>query len=32
MQSESGGLKSLAEAGEVVHAEFNLGFDGHWLQ
>ena len=32
LQGESGGLKAAGQASEVVHAEFDLGFDGHRLQ
>ena len=32
LQGESGGFKTAGQAGEVVHAKFNLGFDGHRLQ
>jgi hypothetical protein len=29
LQSEPGGLETLSEAGKIVDAEFDFGFDGH---
>jgi hypothetical protein len=29
LQGETGSLKTQGEAGEVVDAEFDFGFDGH---
>ena len=28
---QAGGLKPLGQSGKIVHAKFDLGFDGHRL-
>ncbi len=28
-QAKAGGLQPIGESGEIAHAEFDLGFDGH---
>jgi hypothetical protein len=32
LQSEPCGFKAAGEAGQVVHSEFDFGFDGHGQQ
>jgi hypothetical protein len=32
LQTETRGFKPLGEVGNIVHAEFDLGFDGHGQQ
>jgi hypothetical protein len=32
LQTKADGLEALGEAGDIVYAEFDLGFDGHGME